>query len=266
MIDYYLSGNLMEPENAQDHYTEKLIRLPKISLSYPQPIIPEATKKRNDLGLDADAVLYVSCQLTFKYLPQHDYLFVEIVRRVPRSQFVFILRSTLTHGSSTNLEHQFRERLQRSFAAAGLNSEDYCVFLPGQNWQDYTSLLLDADVFLDTLEFSGGHTTFDAIACNLPVVTHAGQFMRGRQSSGVLTMLGVPETIAQTEAEYIEIAVRLGLEPEWKRLIAQRMSEQHQNLFDDTECVRGLEQFYQQVVAERLVKKATNPNAEPITT
>ncbi|XGV96994.1 MAG: tetratricopeptide repeat protein [Leptolyngbya sp. BL-A-14] len=257
-IDYFLSGELMEPEKAQEHYTEQLIRLPNLGISYPHPSIPAPTKTRMAFGLRAAAVVYVSCQLIIKYLPQHDYLFVEIARRVPQAQFVFIVRSTMTNRSSTTLERQFRERLQRSFAAAGLNSEDYCVFLPGQNWQAYTSLLLDADVFLDTPGFSGGHTTFDAIACNLPVVTHAGEFMRGRQSSGMLTMLGVPETIAQTEAEYIDIAARLGVEPEWKRSIAQRMSERHTFLFDDTNCVRGLEQFYQKVVADRLAQQSAH--------
>jgi predicted O-linked N-acetylglucosamine transferase (SPINDLY family) len=66
--------------------------------------------------------------------------------------------------------------------------------------------MLNSDVFLDTLSFSGGHTTFDAVACNLPIVTCAGEFMRGRQSCGILKMLGVTNTIAQNEAEYIEIA------------------------------------------------------------
>ncbi|NBD15478.1 MAG: tetratricopeptide repeat protein, partial [Cyanobacteria bacterium] len=33
-IDYYLSSDLMEPENAQEHYTEQLVRLPNLSISY----------------------------------------------------------------------------------------------------------------------------------------------------------------------------------------------------------------------------------------
>ncbi|PSB25636.1 tetratricopeptide repeat protein [Stenomitos frigidus] len=254
-IDYYLSGALIEPDNAQEHYTERLIRLPNLGISYPQPIIPAPTKTRADFGIDAQAVLYMSCQMLIKYLPQHDGLFAAIAQRVPQAKFVFIIRSTVTHRSSRSLEHQFRQRLQQAFVAVGLDSDDYCVFLPGQNWEDYTSLLLDADVFLDTPDFSGGHTTFDAIACNLPIVSHAGEFMRGRQSCGMLTMMGITETIAQNEAEYVEIAVRLGLKPEWRQAIAQQMSERQHRLFNDTDCVRGLEQFYQQVVATKLAQQ-----------
>ncbi|TAG53190.1 MAG: O-linked N-acetylglucosamine transferase, SPINDLY family protein, partial [Oscillatoriales cyanobacterium] len=59
-------------------------------------------------------------------------------------------------------------------------------------------------------------------------------------------------TIAQNEEEYIEIAVKLGLDSEWRRDISQRMSERHALLFDDKVCVTALESFYQGVVRERL--------------
>jgi predicted O-linked N-acetylglucosamine transferase (SPINDLY family) len=258
-IDYFLSGDLLEPENAQEHYTEQLVRLPNLGISYPKPLIPKPTKTRSDFQLRDNAVIYLSCQLSFKYLPQYDYIFVEIVRRVPQAQLVFVFRSKFFNDASTTLETKFRQRLHKAFAAVNLNSEDYCVFLPGQDWESYTSLMLNSDVFLDTLSFSGGHTTFDAVACNLPVVTCAGELMRGRQSCGILKMLGVTDTIAQNEAEYIEIAVKLGLDPQWRQDISQSMSEGHAYLYEDKTCVQGLEQFYQQVVQERLKQQETEP-------
>lgn len=256
-IDYFLSGELLESDNAQEHYTEQLIRLPNIGLSYPKPLIPEATKKRADFQLRDDAVVYFSCQLISKYLPQHDYLFAEIARQVPQAQLIFVLRSDILNHLSLSIEKKFRQRLHQAFAAVGLNSEDYCIFLPGQDWESYTSLLRVSDVFLDTLSFSGGHTTFEAVASNLPIVTCPGELMRGRQSSGILQMLGVTDSIAENEAEYIKIAVRLGLDCAWRQEISQRMSLRHEYLFEDPICVRGLEQFYEQVVQEKLAAPAT---------
>lgn len=259
-IDYYLSGDLMEPENAQEHYTEELVRLPNIGLSYPKPQLPEPTKTRADFGLPEDAVLYLSCQLVFKYLPQHDYLFPEIVQRVPTAKFVFVIRSTLTNQINPTLEQQFHQRLEQAFAKAGLTMSDYCIFLPGQDLPSYASLLSCVDVFLDTIGFSGGHTTFDAIACNLPIVACAGEVMRGRQSYAALTMLGVTDTIATSEEEYLQIAVQLGLKPEWRHGIAQRMAVGQTHLFEDTACVKGLEAFYQRVVETRLAETPLNLN------
>lgn len=258
-IDYFLSGDLLEPDNAQEHYTEQLVRLPNLGISYPKPLIPEVTKTRSDFQLCNNAVIYLSCQLSVKYLPQYDYIFVEIVRRVPQAQLVFVFRSKISNDASKTLETKFRQRLQKAFAKFNLNSDDYCVFLPSQSWESYTSLLLNSDVFLDTLSFSGGHTTFDAVACNLPIVTFPGEFMRGRQSYGILKMLGVTDTIAQNEADYIEIAVKLGLDRQWRRDISQRMSKRHTYLYEDKTCVKALEKFYKQVVQERLTQQATEP-------
>ena len=36
-LDYFLSSDLMEPPDAEQHYTEKLVRLPNLSIYY-EPI------------------------------------------------------------------------------------------------------------------------------------------------------------------------------------------------------------------------------------
>lgn len=105
-----------------------------------------------------------------------------------------------------------------------------------------------SDVYLDTFTWSGGNTSLEAIACNLPIVTCPGEFMRGRHSDSFLKMLGVTDTIADNEQEYIDIAVKLGQNPAWRREISERISQRHDKLFDDQVCVAGLEKFYKQVV------------------
>ncbi|MEH2150760.1 O-linked N-acetylglucosamine transferase, SPINDLY family protein [Nostoc sp.] len=237
-IDYFLSSELMEPENAQEHYLEKLIRLPNIGVSYPKPYIPPVIKTRSDFELPDNAVMYLCCQAPFKYLPQYDFIFAEIAHRIPQAKFVF-LRGTL-----------LQPRLKRAFAAIGLNSEDYCVFISILERLDYLMINLLSDVYLDTFTWSGGNTTLEAIACNLPIVTCPGEFMRGRHSDSFLKMLGVTDTIAENEAEYIEIAIKLGLDLAWRGTIAKRMSQNHDRLFDDKACVAGLEAFYKQVCSK----------------
>ncbi|AFZ17273.1 O-linked N-acetylglucosamine transferase, SPINDLY family protein [Allocoleopsis franciscana] len=239
-IDYYISSELMEPENAQKHYSETLICLPNLGIAYPQLEVPSLTKTRSDFGLRDDAVVYLCCQAPYKYLPQHDFIFVEIAKRVPQAQFVFVRADVL------------KPRLKATFAAVGKSSEDYCVFLSFLNHENYLRLNLLSDVFLDTLGFTGGNTTLAALACNLPVVTCPGECMRGYMSTGMLKMLRLSETIAENEAEYIEIAVRLGLEPTWRHEIVQYTMKHGKCLFNDKSCVAALEEFYQGVVRERL--------------
>ncbi|CBN55325.1 MULTISPECIES: tetratricopeptide repeat protein [Kamptonema] len=234
-IDYYLSSELMEPENAQQHYSETLIRLPNIGVAYPKPIVGKLTNTRSDFNLREDAVIYLCCQAPFKYLPQYDYILAKIALRVPQAQFIFPRGELL------------RKRLNRAFAKVNLNYEDYCLFMPIATRQDYIAINFLSDVFLDTFTWSGGNTSLEAIACNLPIVTCPGEFMRGLHADSFLKMLGVTDTIAKNEVEYIDIAVNLGLELEWRGKISEKMSQRQDYLFDDRVCVAGLENFYQEV-------------------
>jgi len=250
-IDYFLSSEAMEPENAAQHYSEKLIPLPNLGISYTKPIIPELTKRRSDFQLRDDTIVYLSCQSLSKYLPQHDYIFPEIARRLPQSQFVFVANQKLS------ITDKFQQRLKQAFAKYDLNSEDYCVILPRQTLISYWQLNLLSDIFLDTFSWSGGVTTLEAIACNLPIVTCPGELMRARQSYGMLKILGLTDTIAKDETDYIDIAVKLGLDAEWRRAISQQMSDRHANLYEDVTCVKALEHFYRQVVEDKLTTDTT---------
>jgi protein O-GlcNAc transferase len=242
-MDYFLTGDLMESENGQEHYTEKLIRLPNIGICFPKPELPELTKKRSDFGIKSDTIVYLCCQSLYKYLPQYDYIFAAIANQVPNCQFIF-LKSHI----SDSITDKYRQRLTKSFAQLGLEMSDYCLFLPRIQNSDYLMINLLSDVFLDSLAWSGGHTTLEAIACQLPVVTCPGEFMRGRHSYGILKMLDVTETIAENEQEYINIAVKLGLDEQWRNTIREKIINNHVNLYDDHSSVIALEQFYQSLI------------------
>lgn len=244
-VDYFLSSELMEPPQAQNHYSETLITLPNIGIAYPQTTPPPITLSRSHFKLREDAIVYLCCQLLSKYLPQYDYVLAEIARQVPQAQFAFIARPNIAIGK------KFQQRLQRAFAKVGLNSEEYCVIIPLQDQIGYGNLFLLSDIFLDSFAWSGGQTTLDAIACHLPVVTCAGEFMRGRHSYAILTRLGITETIAQQETEYIEIAIKLGVEGEWRQKIVDKIIKNSAILYDDQTCVTALEEFYREILSSK---------------
>jgi predicted O-linked N-acetylglucosamine transferase (SPINDLY family) len=101
---------------------------------------------------------------------------------------------------------------------------------------------------LDSLHWSGGNTSLDALACGLPMVTLPGAFMRGRQSASLLTFAGVPELIARDAEDYVRIAVRLGREPAWRAEVSARLREGQAAVFDRTEPIAALESFFESVV------------------
>ena len=243
-INYFLSSELMEPKNGENHYTERLIRLPGIGVYYAKPIIPRALlgKKRSDFGLGNHRVVCWCGQSMFKYLPQHDDIFSRLAKRMPSVQFVFL-------GQNASVGAAFQKRLEKAFTAEGISANDYCVILPALGPVDYWNLTVLSDIFLDSLEWSGGNTTFEAVACCVPIVTLPGRFMRGRHSYGILTQLGVTETIAQNKDEFLDIAFRLGSNEQYRTQIAQRIGAAHASLYSDSKCVRALESFFYSVVA-----------------
>jgi FkbM family methyltransferase len=248
-IDYYLSSDLMEPENAPNHYSEELVRLPNLALAYKRPNLPTHPKSRGELGIREDAFVYLISQSLFKLLPQHDAIYPRIAVEVPNAQFIFISHK------NAEVTAKFKHRLARAFRAFELNLDDFCIFLPRLNHPDFLSLNLSSDVLLDTFSWSGGNTTLEGISCNLPVVTCPGEFMRGRHACAMLKMMGISETIAKDKADYIKVAVRLGRDRNFylqcKRLIGKNRSK----LFGDKSCIPALEDFYRQVARQKNTKR-----------
>ena len=173
-------------------------------------------------------------------MPQYDYLWPEIAKQVPKAKFVFLAIS------SALVVKRFMDRVEKAFSAAGLNAKGYCTMLNRLPSEDYLALNQLVDVFLDNPPWSGNNTSLAAIDAHLPIVCYATEFMRGRHSYAILKMLGVTETIAESEREYIEIAAKLGNDKNYRQQTVQKISEQHEQIYDDIECVRGLEAFYSQ--------------------
>jgi protein O-GlcNAc transferase len=245
-IDYSLSSDLMEPSDAEDHYTEKLIRLPNLGVYYTPLDFPIADINRETFGIRQDSVLYLCCQSLSKYLPQYDDIYPRIAKYVGDCQFLFI--------SSTKswITEQFRKRIHETFDKYALKADDYLVFLPQLDSKQYNAINCLADIFLDSIGWSGCNTTFEAIAYNLPIVTLPGELMRGRHSSAILTMMGMTETIAKTLDEYIELATKLGQDSEWRKYISEKIAEHKHLIYRDMSCVNALEDFIENVVKEKL--------------
>ncbi|MEM7579049.1 MAG: tetratricopeptide repeat protein [Cyanobacteria bacterium P01_A01_bin.80] len=241
-IDYYLSSDLMESEKAQENYTEKLVRLPNLSIHYTPLEIPVKEVSKTDIGLEEDDILFWCCQSLYKYLPNHDDVFPLIARGLSNAKFVFIQHE------SEDVIKVFRQRLSDAFEQIGLNYQDYCLFLPRMQPQMFAGISNIADVFLDSIGWSGCNSSLESVAHNLPIVTLPGDLMRGRHSMAILKMMGIEDTIAFNKEEYVQIAIRLGQNSQYRQHISEQVAENKHKLYGDLEPVRALEAFMLEVV------------------
>jgi len=242
-IDYYLSSDLMEPENGQDHYCEKLVRLPNLSIYYEPLDTPAAPVNRAHFGLSETLPLFVCTQSLVKYLPRYDDVFPRIALDTGACQFAFI-----GYQKSYTIEKQFLRRLETAFSRFGLRMEDFVKVAPYLDAAHYRALNQLADVFLDSIGWSGCNSTMEALACNLPVVTMPGELMRGRHTHAILKIMGIGETEGRNIDEYVAIASRLAKEPDWRREISEKIARNRHLAYRDMECIHGLEEFIRRAV------------------
>ena len=242
-IDYFLSSELMEPPDADAHYTEKLVRLPNLGIAYVPPPIAASTVTREALGLRPDATVYWSCQHLPKYLPEFDRVFARISREVGNAQFVFIASPR-----GEEVTAAFRRRLARAFAAEGLDVARHAVMVGRLVTADFVGVARVSDVFLDSIGWSGCNSALECLDANLPIVTWPGPFMRGRHCAAILRMLDVTDTIAASADDYVAIAVRLARDPAWRAALRARMGANRARLYADPAPVRALETFLEQAV------------------
>jgi predicted O-linked N-acetylglucosamine transferase (SPINDLY family) len=239
-IDYYLSSDLMEPPGAEAHYTEQLVRLPNLGL-FLRPAPPVAGEA--SFGLPEGRILLGCLQSLFKYLPAHDAVLPAIAREVPEALFVFL------EGQPAYMTTVLRGRLAAAFAAAGLDADRHVVFLPRQSYEAYRLLAGQMDVCLDSIGWSGGNSTLEAIEAGVPVVTLPGAFMRGRHSAAILGMMGLQELVAVDAEDYVAKVVALARDPALRAQRRQDIKAQKARLYEDRAFIAALDAFLKSRVA-----------------
>jgi predicted O-linked N-acetylglucosamine transferase (SPINDLY family) len=228
-MDLYLSAQAFEPQDAQAHYTERLVALPGLGCH----IEPSAVAAY-PASVDKSLPLLLCAGTPFKYAPEHDRVLVEIARRLGECRMVFFVYSDST------LSEKLRSRLAAGF---GADFERCVSFVPWQTRAGFYGWLQAADVYLDTIGFSGFNTALQALECGLPVVTREGRFMRGRLASGILKRMEMPELICENEAQYVDLAVRLASEPDYRRHVSAEIAKRRAVLFGDRAPIAALEEL-----------------------
>lgn len=234
-IDYFLGADAAEPEQADTHYSEILQRLPRLGGCFARPAAPVPAARR-----DGHSVNLLCLQNLYKLHPQHDVLFGRILAAAPQTRLEFLTAATAEQAAG------FRRRLQRSLAAQAVDPARVQVHTVLGS-ADYEAAVGRADLVLDTLGFSGGITTLDALWQERPWLTLPGTCMRGRQSYAMLRQLQLPELIAESTDDYVQRAVALAGDGERRTALSACIAERKHVLFEDRAVGAALADFLRTV-------------------
>ena len=230
-MDGFISAAAFEPEGAQAHYTETLLALPRLGCCY-QPFDTAASRVDPSAWDIAGSDHVLLCAGTpFKYAPRDDDVLVEIARRCRPCKLLFF------RSGQGQLSTLLEQRLRSAFLAAGLVFEEFVRFIPWQSHSAFFALLDRADVFLDSVGFSGFNTAMQAIERGTPIVAWEGEFMRGRFASGILRQAGWDEWVADSKQGYVERVERLCRQRDLRENFREQIVARRSGLYDDREGV-----------------------------
>ncbi|HEX3727433.1 MAG TPA: hypothetical protein VHV08_14365, partial [Pirellulales bacterium] len=230
-IDYFLSSELSEPDKADAHYTERLVRVKNLATYYYRPQRPAARRTRTSFGLDPARHLYLCPQTLFKLHPEFDSILAEILRRDPAGEIVLLECQ----------QAYWMQLVQRRFARTMPDVASRVRFLPAQRNADFLELNATADVLLDTIHFGGGNTSYEGLALGVPIVTLPGEYLRGRITLALYRKMQVLDCVVASNEQYVEQAVRLGTDVDYRRMVTERIEAASDVLFEDLAEVRELE-------------------------
>jgi len=243
-MDFFISLGSELP-NAQEYYTETLIRFQTPGVFFHPPRVPSKPLGRQDFGLPQHKTLYV-CPHNLRKV-QYAYLAVVqgILERDSEAVVVFI--AVLGEAWITTL---LQRTLQRRLPAQLLPR---IYILPTKSTygrydlkEDLYDLMMIADVLLDTFPFGGCTISHEALYTDIPIVTLSSTpLLAGRCTMFLLQYINVPECIANSVTEYINIAVEFGTNVQWRHAVKEKISTNKKRLYNNSAAVLEWARFIQ---------------------
>jgi predicted O-linked N-acetylglucosamine transferase (SPINDLY family) len=174
-----------------------------------------------------------------KITPDVQKMWAAVLKNIPGSRLIFQTNATASAHT--------QKAISAIFAAHDV-SADRLDFRKATDMQTYLSLMERSDMLLDPFPFNGGTTTCHGLWMGAPVITLAGDRHASRMGLSMMTAIGLPEFVAHTPDEYVQIAVRFANDlPRLQEIRAgMRARLKSSPLLDAPTYTRNLEAAYRQ--------------------
>ena len=236
-IDWILADPFIIPVGAENHYDERVYRLPDCYQPNDRRRAVAAAPTRAACGLPGSGVVFCCFNQAYKILPDTFAAWMRILMRVPGSVLWLLETNPMA-----------ARNLRSSAAAQGVAAERI-QFAPRRPLADHLARYRVADLALDTFPYTSHTTASDALWAGCPLVARAGDTFASRVSGSVLHAAQLPELITHTVEAFEEKAVQLALDTDRLANLRQYLDEKRMTLplFDAPRFVANLEAAYQAI-------------------
>ncbi len=229
----FIADPVIIPTDQRQFYSEKVIYLPHSYLPNDDKrlIVDDKSTTRSDVDLPEDVFVFCCFNNNYKISPAEFNIWMRILHKVDGS-VLWLLKS-----------NKWAEiNLQAAAAGRGIDPSRL-VFAPKMPHSEHLERHKHADLFIDTFNYNAHTTASDSLWSGLPVVTKKGKQFAARVAASLLTAVGLPELITNTEEEYEQLIVELARDYEKLALIKAKLAENRLKmpLFDTERYTRNFE-------------------------
>lgn len=215
-VDYYIAGELMLDEHAEEEFTEKLVRLPGTGVDYERRFVPVPVQRERKMPFEP----FMNCtQTLYKCHPDWDFMLADLSNRLQ-------LPIAFTQCQYDVDQLRYAER----FKASGVNF----YFYPRLIEEGYAQILQKSALSIDTPYYNGGVTAIDALALGTPILTLPTPSIRGRFGKAFMERIGMGHWVAKDPVDYVEKALA------WKDIRADMAKADTDVLFEDERITPAL--------------------------
>ncbi|NET16966.1 MAG: methyltransferase type 11, partial [Okeania sp. SIO1H6] len=229
-IDYYISGKLTAPtETTQEHYKEKLVNLEGSGLCFRDPIaetLPVVKPLRSSWGATDETTIFISGANFYKIIPEMQETWAKILSAVPNS--ILVIYPFNPNWTNSYQVRPFIQQIRETLERHGIDSKRLAVIKALPSKSDIKKCLELADIYLDSFPYGGATSLLDPLMVGLPPVVVEGNALRFRQASALLREINIEDLITDGEESYINLAVKLATNSEWRQQKRQEIMEKMQ--------------------------------------
>ena len=202
-VDFILADRIVIPEMNQKFYSEKVAYLPNSYIVDDSKRIPSNRNfTRQECGLPEHAFVFCCFNNAHK--------FNETVLD-GWSRILITVKNSVLWIPENNEE--FKENIIRELEKRDVHKDKIIFAKKIDSMGDHLARYTLADLFLDTYPYNAHTTALDSLKAGVPVITFAGESFASRVAASLLKTLDLPELIANSQAEYEALAIRLAGNP-----------------------------------------------------
>jgi protein O-GlcNAc transferase len=232
-IDWRITDAKASPEALKAYHSERLLYLPDSQWCYQAP--PNCPETSPPPSLSAGHITFGAFTNLAKIGAPVIELWCRLLERVPHSRLLVVGNGLGAIG----------EEVMARFTRHGA-APDRIELRNAVPFGDYLALHAQVDIMLDTFPYAGGTTSCHALWMGVPIVTMTGETASSCGGASLLQAIGLPDLVAQTPGQYLDIAAGLAIDQvrlaELRARMRSRMSASP--LTDAPRFTRNLESAY----------------------